>query len=475
MGEDKALGDQAATGRMGGVTMPAGYISENFIQDFYSRTVLFVKTLVDPSVTDVAILHHLLSIRVAVVGSKEVLLQPNGQYMAAMTVNLLSRFCPNLTLFIPETMPCTANMPLLNQGPIAEALVRLAQAVNPCVSITLNPPTASKYHASIAIGRGAKDVPSTVTINSDGWISFLDTNGNPLDWASENVNPIGAYISACLGVAEVFKEILFRLLKRETAATLRIGSLAFSALDYGFMRGPFVNPSLPGSFRLGSLHFISMGALNSAVLYALCSLAGVSGDLIVIEPQGLDVSNLNRYVFLTAGPAINGTPKVTLSNEIASPYFGSVRAIPLDYRSCRERITQPMDLAIVGVDNNEGRWDVQLDFPNCLICGGTERGQVTVSCHDRAGNKACVGCVYSAAEGQEPSQSQPIPTISFVSAFSGFLMAAEVLKARLAELNGYKLDLLLDVEGLRSSSIQVRRPPKSPDCKCNCSGRALSL
>ncbi len=448
--------------------MPSRELSENFIEDFYSRTVLFVKTLVGPGVEEAAILDHLLSRRVAIAGFEEVLLRPNGQYMAAMTVNLLSRFCPNLTLFVPERIPCTLNIPLLNQLPLAEALVNLAQAINPHASVSVNPTAASNYHATIAIGGGAKHVPVTVTINSDGWISYVDTNSNTLGWVSENANPIGAYSSACLGVAEVFKQLLYLLLKRESFTTLRIGSLAFSALDYGFRKRPFVNPPLPRSVTLGSLHFISMGALNSAVLYGLCSLPGALGDLTLIEPQASDVSNLNRYVTLTAGPAIDGTSKVTLAEQIAGQYFQSVQASAVDYKAYRASAAKRLDLAIVGVDNNEGRWEVQIDRPDLLVCGGTERGQITVSCHDDVAEKACAGCVYSATGRQD--HLQPIPTISFVSAFCGFLMAAEVLKAKVPELNGYGLDFLLEVEGLRSSSIQVRRPPKSLDCRCQYAG-----
>lgn len=450
--------------------MTTQQLPANFIRDFYSRTILFIKTLVDSKTEDSQILDRLLSRRVSVTGAKEVLVTRNGQFMAAMTVNLLARWCPNLTLLMPETVPVMVRIPLLEQGNLGEALVNLARAINPYASVSLNPASASNYHASIAVGRGIRAVPATVTVNCDGWISFVDTNENSFDWASDNTNPIGAYISACLGAAEVFKTLFCHLSKKGGPLNIPTGSLVFSTLDYGFRKGPFVNRRLPTSIELGSLAVISMGALNSAVLYALCSLPGVSGDLLVIEPQRFDLSNLNRYVILTSGPAIAGTLKVDLATEIAFPYFAPVRITPLDYQRYPERKASQIELAVVGVDNNKSRWDVQMDHPQNLICGGTERGQVTVSCHHAVQGEACVGCIYS-SEDPVGSEGQPIPTISFISAFAGFLMAAEVLKTKVSELNTYKLDLLLDVEGLRSSSVTVRKPPKSQDCKCNC-GRA---
>ena len=115
----------------------------NFITDFYSRTILFIKTLVDSNIEDSQILDRVLSRRVSLIGTKEVLVTPNGQYMAAMVVNLLSRFCPNLTFFVPETLPCKVNIPLLEAGPFAEALINLARALNPYGSVELNPSKAS--------------------------------------------------------------------------------------------------------------------------------------------------------------------------------------------------------------------------------------------------------------------------------------------------------------------------------------------
>jgi hypothetical protein len=444
-------------------------LAESFIADFYSRTVPFIKMFVGRNIDEASILDHFLSMRVAIAASKEILAEPNGQYMLAMTVNLLIRFCPNLTLFIPETVPRTARIPLLNEVAMAESLLRLAQAINPYASITINPSKSSKYHSTIGIANTAKHIRPTISINSDGWLSFVDTNGNSLQWASKNNNPIGAYDAACLGVAEVFKELLYRLVKMETPPTQRIGNLTFSALDYAFTKGPVINPPLPSFVQLGSLHFVSMGALNSAALYTLCSLPDAEGHLTLVEPQSWEVSNLNRCLILTAPHALAGTSKVELAREIGSMHIGTVKVAESDYRTYRARNAGQMDLALVGVDNNESRWDVQMDKPRVLICGGTERAQVTVSRHEDT-EKACAGCIYSAGTVLESSQIQPVPTISFVSGLSGVLIAGEVLKSRVAELSKYKLDVLLDLESLRASTIEVRNPPRSARCKCNCSG-----
>jgi len=440
----------------------------SFIEDFYSRTLLFVKTL-NPAIANGAILDQFRSGNIAIVATEAVLMKPNGQFMAAMTVNLLSRLCPNLTLVIPESVPSVVDIPLLEQGFFADALVKMAYSINPFAEIALNPIKSSRYAAILAVSDGPKNIPPTVTINSDGWISYVDTNGNSLKWVSENSNPVGAYTSACLGVTEVFKRLLYRLTKKESFSTLPVGNLVFSSLDYGFGNRPFLNPPLPSCIRLGSLHFISMGALNSAVLYTLCSLGNVSGDLTFVEPQNAEVSNLNRYVILSARDCLEKAKKVTVADQIASAYFQDIEAHDIDFRTYRStRRERTMDLAIVGVDNNEGRWEVQMDLPNLLICGGTERAQVTVSCHDDVSVKACAGCVYFDTIQQGLSTAQPIPTISFVSALCGVLMAAEVLKAKVMELSNHRLNLLLNIESLRGNVLEVRKPPKSPNCGCNC-------
>ena len=236
-----------------------------------------------------------------------------------------------------------------------------------------------------------------------------------MPWASENYNPIGAYVASCIGVAELFK-ILFAQLKQKLPYRY-IGSLVFSAFDYGFMFSPLINPFLPKIVSLEEIHFVSMGAINSGVLYALCAVPGIKGNIVIIEPEKLDFSNLNRYAFSLAKDAAEQIPKI----ESAERFIGARLKVNKTFKESYKTVAKDigsMDFAVVGVDNVEGRWDVQGDNPRNLICGGTVMDQIRLSTHKAGKQGACLKCLDPEPL---PIGEDPIPTISFVSVLAGVL------------------------------------------------------
>jgi hypothetical protein len=77
---------------------------------------------------------------------------------------------------------------------------------------------------------------------------------------------------------------------------------------------------------------------------------------------------------------------------------------------------------LVGVDDIPSRWRAQGTGPAWLAIGGTDRFTVQVSEH-RPG-EACAGCLHPAARDDDG----PIPTVAFVSFWSGLLLAVRLLR-----------------------------------------------
>ena len=219
---------------------------------------------------------------------------------------------------------------------------------------------------------------------------------------------------------------------------------------------------------LRPIHLISMGAINSALLYTLFSFPRFQCKASIVEPQTAKVSNLNRYLLLTAGEAIQGMSKCSVAQKVAQQHL-DVKVYPKSYEDYRSRLQSPIDVALVGVDTDESRWHVQDDLPRVLICGGTEVSQVRVSKHVNPVEQACLGCIYPKRDMPSlPAQPEPVPSISFVSALAGILMVGELIKENSEELRPCALDICLDLDILKMPHFRVTKPQKSEKCGCCC-------
>ena len=77
---------------------------------------------------------------------------------------------------------------------------------------------------------------------------------------------------------------------------------------------------------------------------------------------------------------------------------------------------------LVGVDDIPSRWQAQRTAPDWIGVGGTDLFTVQVSEHRRG--TACAGCLHPVAR----PDSGPIPTVAFVSFWSGLLLAVRLLR-----------------------------------------------
>lgn len=440
-------------------------LPHDFEERFLNRSLLFSKYVMGMSTGDA--LRVFRNAKVSISGSKELLKTSNGQHMAYMSTNLLSRFFSNIDFLIPPEVETTIDFPLATERYLLPNLQNLCRAINPCITIGPKLTSSETGQTSIVIGSKKVGVGAKISINSHGWVAYINTGGEDFPWVSTNQNPIGAQLAACIGVAEVFK-VLF---SKGPVNIPPLGSFTFSAFDYGFRESPMLNPFLPNSIPIGTVHLVSAGAINSATAYALRSIPGMSGKLIIIDPQTVEVSNLNRYLLATADDTIAGRAKAEVLKQFFSKPLKTV-SFPGDYQQYwNSKQIRPLDLAVLGVDRDESRWDVQNDFPRVVLCGGTELSLVQISRHDDYLNKACVGCLWPKIPTDDSplmGEEEPTPAISFVSALAGILLAGEIVKEKVNTFRKACLNITLYLNTLKASFFQIRQPAKSDRCGCNC-------
>jgi len=165
---------------------------------------------------------------------------------------------------------------------------------------------------------------------------------------------------------------------------------------------------------------ISGGAITNAALYALLRIPGVTAAMRVIEPDLLDLSNLNRYGL--ALRSMVGCPKTEVLTSFATP---AIRITGTGERFDDAVVPLLAPIAarlLVGVDHIPTRWTAQRAAGSRWVCvGASSHDFVLVSAHPPG--SACAGCAHT----RDENLFGDIPTISFVSLWAGLVQALELI------------------------------------------------
>jgi hypothetical protein len=145
----------------------------------------------------------------------------------------------------------------------------------------------------------------------------------------------------------------------------------------------------------------------------------VSAVLRVVEPETIDLTNLNRYPLARRSDV--DRPKVT----VLEGYSGG--AVAISGQEARFDDSWPDLLGslaprvLVGADQIPVRWAVQESAPAWLQVTGTSHFFAMASSHHPDG--PCAGCAHRTDEQGD----DPIPTISFISMWAGILQLLDLL------------------------------------------------
>jgi molybdopterin/thiamine biosynthesis adenylyltransferase len=175
---------------------------------------------------------------------------------------------------------------------------------------------------------------------------------------------------------------------------------------------------------LGEIDVVGGGAITTSLLYCLARVPALAGALRIIEPDRVDISNLNRYPLMRRSDC--GRNKVDVLSKIRTERLVvGGEATRFDAGSA-EDIGPLSSRVLVGVDDIPSRWTVQRACDGWLCVAGTSHLYALVTTHPPGG--PCAGCVHP----RDNDLTGPIPTISFVSFWAG-LMQARALLAEAAD------------------------------------------
>jgi hypothetical protein len=363
---------------------------------------------------EAAIVDELRATTIKIVADKRNLSSVPGQTATVALVQLLEMMGMNTDLAFPD-VDLIAPQPPLKGASLRTGLERYAENLIPGRSTTSNlrPPDVT-----FVIGDTAHDGKDAIRVCGEAWRGVVGPAASVKPTAFSGDWPLGAIAAAGAAAPEALRRILPRMAAslgldlphrthrfetRQTQIDLTLRGLAAEPID------------------LGPVDFVSGGAITTAALWFLLRIPALVAQLRVIEPDSLELSNLNRYPL-----ALRSLVGLGKAHTLAGSATHAIEITACPYRfdaDHREQIGALAPRVSVGVDDIPSRWAVQCEWPEWLCVGATSHLEVRVSAHAWPG--PCAGCAH-------PSDEEiigEIPTISFVSYWAGVLQARELLAA----------------------------------------------
>ena len=351
------------------------------LADFFSRDTVAISQLLQGFNTD-AFIHKLAGSRVAIAFGDEAATSRDGRDLLNLSVRLAARLYPSLTIV---TVPAGERF--------ADELITLASSINPNIDAS----TTGTANVGLSVGLDAPALGTpTVYAGCDGWVARVGTQA-PYR-TSELGNPFGAGFAACLAAAN-----LFRFLFLPEGAT-------FLDADISFPPDAGAFPTLAVATLTDPLVLVGVGAVGNTASWALAR-APLSGQIYLVDPQVVELSNLQRYILCARSD--EGDTKVDV---VGKDFARELQAVPHrgTWASLLAAEGYKWERVLVALDSARDRRAVQASLPRWIANAWTQVGDLGVSSHSFLGQEACLACLYlptqkSKNEDQIVSEGLKIP------------------------------------------------------------------
>jgi hypothetical protein len=306
---------------------------------------------------------RLLETPVGISLSKEGARTVEGRRIADLSVRLLARLYPLLNL--------------RTQGDRdGSDLADLARSINPEIEFVDDAPIG------IAIGANAPTFGTSIFAGSEGWIALVGTAQSHETGNSRH--GFGAGVAACLAAAALFRANFAVAGDRhaETDVTFDAWGLDRVAGEVG----PERVMGLPPDSAL-----VGLGAIGHGAAWSLEN-AAVRGSLHIVDPEEIDLGNLQRYVMATCDDV--GLSKTDLLRARLATII-DVNAHATHFEAFVDDAKHELNTATTALDSAADRRAVQASLPRRMVNAWTQPGDLGVSVHGTFGGKgACIECLY---------------------------------------------------------------------------------
>lgn len=291
----------------------------------------------------------------------------NEKWIAELLVSLLARFYPALSIS--------------GDGPACENISKIAQAINPDIEIECLQEEAG---VTVYVGETATN-NNGFSASASGWVAHIGKaikfkTGGPL-------NPYSAGAAAALAAWRVFQIML----NSRTPLGLALPDVSLSLLDYGSDSG--VSDSLP-PVNLGEVAVAGLGAVGNPALWSWARHPGLTGELHLIDPEDVELSNLQRYCLTFYKDVGLGKAQLAERELLNSKLSKRLWPCTLEDFAGNYSGIATLPSICISVDNIEGRRTAQALLPRLVVNGWTSDTGLGASWHRFLGSSACLACLY---------------------------------------------------------------------------------
>jgi hypothetical protein len=330
--------------------------------DYYSRGALAAAQVL--SGFDEGRFHAILEETPIGIAFDESVLTPEGQTVAEMLTRLLARLYPKLVFLGPSE--------------IVGQLTELSKTINPAIEIDNDHP-----NLGVSIGAAKRPFETTFYAGSSNW-DALFSSSRP-QTIRESENPFGAAAAACFAAGNIFRRVFLPQWKDLVDDRLRFSTWSLDRTDR-----PSRNRPVKGRLSADAV-LVGAGAIGNSALWALAR-ARVEGTLHIVDPEDIELSNIQRYVLATR--ADDGRSKVELG---ASSKTLGLKFVPhqLELAAFLSQYGYAWDYFLLGLNSARDRRSAQASLPRWIANAWTQPGDIGVSIHPNFGEiGACVSCLY---------------------------------------------------------------------------------
>jgi hypothetical protein len=328
---------------------------------------------------------NLLERSALITADASAILTAAGRSTFLASVSLLTRFCADVSVHVPEQAGGFERdvRALTSRISYAGTIRFLGQA----------DVVFEHYSAILNVGPTIRsDLPWTA-IACDGWVLQVCSGGGPVVLSFSQFNPAATLAAASLGAAEIFK----RLLGVVSQVAPLLQNEVFSFLTYTADTDP--GPDIRSPIRLDCV-LAGAGAIGNGIRHVLIELP-VEGWLAVVDQQDAGEENWGTYIDLE--PSGFDMPKANLA---CAGWGAAVTLFPLkrDVAELLSKLGREIpfpDVTLGALDNIEARHEIQRLWPDLAIDGAIGDVTCQVSRHPWGPDTACLQCLFREPAGED--------------------------------------------------------------------------
>ena len=312
---------------------------------------------------------------------------PSGRSGADLLIGLLARLYPRLRLSCPQDLH--------------DSLVELARTTNPALEL-VDDVAGARNVVVVLGGAAAGGEDEAVRVTATGWLVVVDGGSAGGGQDAAELRPAATLTwqaAACVAAAETFRAAFAIVLGEHGRRTRQPGQL--NILNASSSDSECVT-DLAG-YVVPELHLAGAGAVGQAALLALRD-SGVSTTVVVVDPEQVELSNLQRYVLSDLADV--GRPKVDVAVERLAE--SAVTAVPVATRWGQDARSAPgRPVVLAALDSARDRLGVAAGLHTRIYNAWTQPDDLGWSRHEQFGVEPCLACLYL-PRGQRPSEDEQI-------------------------------------------------------------------